>query len=124
MKAKMSKTVTSTPFIEYGKPVFVVIVMVSILAYALFQARTLIHGPTLTVTSPKNGATMSQSFVEIAGTAGNISEIELNGRDITVDENGAFREPLLLGKGYTILTLKARDRFGREVQSTLELIYQ
>jgi hypothetical protein len=95
-----------------------------IIGYALFQTRNLIQGPIIKIHSPVNGSSLTKSFVEIEGAAKNISYINLNDRQIFTDESGAFSERLLLSYGYNIITLRARDKFGREVEKTLELVYK
>ncbi len=102
----------------------VVVAIILVVGYSLFEARRFLEGPTLTVDMPENGATVSSALVEIAGTAKNIVDIRLNDRKIFVDSDGHFSEDLLLSYGYTILTLKAHDRFGHETSKTLELVYQ
>lgn len=95
-----------------------------VVGYSLFEARRFLEGPTLTIDIPENGAAVSSALIEVAGTAKNIVDIRLNDRKIFVDGNGHFSEDLLLSYGYTILTLKASDRFGHETTKTLELTYQ
>ena len=96
---------------------------VALLAYGLFEARHLLAGPVLIIESPRLGQA-SEALVTLAGSTKNIADIALNGRKIFVDGEGRFREQLLLSYGYNILTLSARDRFGRETEKTLELVYQ
>ena len=48
----------------------------------------------------------------------------MNDRQMFTDEEGEFSEKLLLSYGYNIITVKAKDRFGRETKKTLELIYK
>lgn len=95
-----------------------------IILYGLFQARNLIQGPVIQIHTPENGATIEDALVHIKGEAHNISEITLNDRLILVDEMGYFEEQLLLPEGYTIMTLKARDRFGRTTKETLQLVHR
>lgn len=85
----------------------------ALVAYALWEARFLIAGPTLTLAAEPPTAQISRT-VTIAGAARNISEITLNGRPIFTDKDGNFSEQVVLESGYTILTLRARDRYGRE----------
>ena len=101
----------------------IVLLVVITLAYALFQSRNLIAGPQITVLSPSSG-TATTSLVHIYGRAEHISFITLNDREIFLNERGEFEEKLLLQKGYTILTLKARDKFGRQTRETIELVYK
>lgn len=99
-------------------------VIVIILGYGIFQAKNLIAGPMIEVSSPVNGAAVGESLIEIHGTAKHISFLTLNGDKIYTDESGAFREKILLSYGYNIMTLEAKDRFGRKVTKTLQLIYK
>lgn len=95
-----------------------------IAGYSLYQARNLLLGPHITITSPHNGATVTNPFIEITGTARNITAITLNDRPIYINESGVFREQLLVPQGYTIMKLAARDKFGRSVEKKLELVYK
>ena len=107
----------------YLRASIVVFFVLLIGGYSYFQARKLIGGPKITIDSPANGSTVTESLVEIKGVAKNINEISLDDRPIFIDEQGAFNEKLLVPPGYTIITMKARDRFGRKTVEMLELYY-
>ncbi|HVT75101.1 MAG TPA: hypothetical protein VHD69_01630 [Candidatus Paceibacterota bacterium] len=92
-----------------------------IAGYGAFQAKNLAEGPVLSVDYPANGATVSNTLVEIGGTAKNIAFLTLNGDKIFTDEAGAYREKILVSPGYNMITLEARDRFGRIARKTLQL---
>lgn len=109
---------------SYLKLVGIVFLAVAISGYAIFQARNIILGPIINIDSPKNGATVAQSFVEIEGKTRNISYISMNDNQIFTDDKGVFREKLLLSYGYNIITIRVRDRFNREITKRLELIYK
>ncbi|PIQ67162.1 MAG: hypothetical protein CO184_01440 [Candidatus Zambryskibacteria bacterium CG_4_9_14_3_um_filter_40_16] len=100
------------------------IVLVVILLYGLFQARNLILGPVIVVKTPLNGTTTTEKVLKIEGNARNIAFIRLNGRQIFVDDLGAFREELILSSGYNIITLNATDKFGRSTKKVLEIILE
>ncbi|HEY4502590.1 MAG TPA: hypothetical protein VJH21_02035 [Candidatus Paceibacterota bacterium] len=87
--------------------------------YALFEARFILLGPKITIEAPQNGDFFSQSEVTVSGHVENIVRISLNDRPIFIDEEGHFNEKLLVQKGYTIITVKAEDRFGREIKKHL-----
>lgn len=87
------------------------------LLYVGFQARFLISGPTLSLTHTYPILT-TENAISIEGLARNTSVLVLNGKAIFTDEHGHFEELLVLEDGYTIMTLKGEDRFGRQV--TLE----
>ena len=98
-------------------------IILAIVGYGLYQARNLIKGPEISVSSPINGSSFADPLVTIAGTAANIAYISLNDRQIFIDGQGHFSEKLLLPDGYTIMKLEARDKFGRTTDKFLELTY-
>lgn len=102
----------------------VIVIAAGFLGYAAFQAEALYLGPRLTIDSPISGLSTSTSLVTIIGSASNISYLSLNGEKIFTDEQGDFRERILLSYGYNIVTLSAIDRFGRTVTKSLQLIYK
>jgi hypothetical protein len=90
--------------------------------YCLFQARYLMLGPSVTIVSPKDGEIVLESAVEITGKARNVAWISLNDHQIYTDEEGYWSEKLILSQGLSIMTAKARDRFGRETQTSVRII--
>lgn len=119
MKKNLNKNLSS-----YLRTLSFIFFMVIIFGYALFQARNIISGPVIKIHAPVNGASVEHSLINIEGTAKNISRISMNDRQIFTDEEGEFNEKLLLSYGYNIITIKAKDRFGRDTEKTLELIYK
>jgi len=94
-----------------------------LLLYLYLQAYSLITGPTLLLNSPASGETLQESLITVSGTAQHISFLTLNGAPIYADNAGRFSEQLLLSEGYTIMTILAKDRFGRERSQNIELLY-
>jgi hypothetical protein len=84
-----------------------------ITGYILFQARFLIAGPQIVLKSDDTILHNART-ITLSGTAYNITHLWLNDRQIFTDEAGNFSEALVLENGYTVATLKAKDRFGRE----------
>ncbi|HYC83482.1 MAG TPA: hypothetical protein VEB60_03000 [Candidatus Paceibacterota bacterium] len=106
------------------KLIFIIVVFTGVASYALFRAYNLIAGPSLEIQEPISGSTVTDPLITIKGTAKRIAKLSLNNRQIFTDEEGRFDETLLLAEGYTILTVRTEDRFGRKVRKTIELIYQ
>ena len=99
------------------------IVFVTLIAgYILFQARFLVAGPQITLTNDP-GVQHNVRAVTLTGSAQNITHLWLNDRPIFTDEAGHFEEALTLENGYTVATLKARDRFGRETRVERSFVY-
>ena len=103
---------------------FFTLLALIVLGYSGFQARKIIEGPELKVTSLKTGAILKNQLVEVTGIASNIKDISLDNRPIYIDEQGNFSEKLLLFPGYNIIKLKAGDKFGKVTEKTIEVVYK
>lgn len=99
-----------------------ILLLVVISIYVLFQARFLIAGPQIVLI---NDTTVHNNnrVVKLEGTAYNITHLWLNDRPIYTDEAGHFREALVLENGYTVATLRAKDRYGRETRVERSFVY-
>lgn len=106
------------------KTLLIGIAFALVLAYGFWQARQLLEGPIVTITSPTNGSTISDTHTMLTGTVQNVSYLTLNGRQIYADEKGIIKEPLLLPQGYNIIQISGADKFGRETTHTLKLVAQ
>ncbi len=92
--------------------------------YIYFQSYDLIQGPVIRIETPVNGVSLDDSLVTIRGVAKNATFISLNDSPIFTDTEGVFEEQLLLPYGYTIITLRSEDRFGRHIKKELNLLYK
>ena len=104
--------------------VIISIIVIGIGLYAYLQSREYLRGPVIAISEPENGISFAAPLITIAGRAENAAFLTLNGRQIFTDEQGSFRERLLLQEGYNILAIDAKDRFGRIARKTLELVHK
>ncbi len=117
---------SNRPYLElrsFLKLVSLTLVALVILGYVAFQARFLIIGPVVHLTT-ETKPIYNERTIEIAGQAENITDLTINGRPIYTNENGAFSEQLVLENGYTIMTIRAHDRYGRETTLTRSFVYR
>jgi hypothetical protein len=101
----------------------VAVIAVGLLYFIYRTSRAYLSGPNITITSPADYAAFSTSTATITGRVMRVQDITLDGRSITIDDKGNFRETILLMPGYNIETLAAHDQFGHVTQKRLELIY-
>lgn len=94
-----------------------------ITSYAAYQAKSIVEGPIIVITSPKSGSSSLTSLIDIEGHTNNIKTIDINNRPIFIDDNGFFREKHLLSTGYNIILIQAKDKFNRSTQKTIEITY-
>ena len=99
----------------------IVIFLLFVVGYSLFEARFLIIGPEVRITSHPDGAHTDERVIILEGTAENIAHISLNGRQIFTDTEGQWSEKLALSEGLSIMTVEAEDRFGRETQESISI---
>ena len=92
-----------------------------IVGYAYFEARGVLYGPSIEVTSEVSE--VSDPFIAIQGRADRIADLSMNGRPISVTEDGAFNEPYLLSPGLNRIMLDATDRYGRKTQQIVQIVY-
>ena len=73
-------------------------------------------------------ATIEQkSDSPIATVTGNASKaiyLTLNGREIFIDKDGNFSEAIAVLPGFSIVTLNARDKFGKTAEKKFEVVYK
>jgi hypothetical protein len=104
---------------------FVIIISIVLLvSYGIFNARNLIMGPTVEIFSPTDNTEASSNVATVNGIAKNISFISINEKPIFVDKEGLFQEKLLLNPGSNTIQVKARDRFKKEIVKTINIYYK
>lgn len=92
-------------------------------AYGGFEVAKVALGPSLVVTSPKDLSTLNDPLVKVAGQVKRAAYITLNDRQIFADGNGNFGESLLLLPGYNIISIRVKDRFGKEASKRISIYY-
>lgn len=63
----------------------------------------------------------STQISKISGQAKNAIYLTINGREIYVDKDGTFTENMALPYGFSIITLVAKDQFGKTIEKTMEV---
>ncbi len=92
----------------------VFLALILLLGYGALKAWPLLSGPSITFIVPSEYTSLEDGFVTLSGVAHNTEALFLNGGPLLIDPEGRFEKTLLLPSGGAILTLTARDRFGRE----------
>lgn len=104
------------------KTIFLIFFALIIIAYSAFQSQKLLSGPVIKIISPQNGTTFNQALIEIEGSVKNVSKINLNGRQIFTNQNGYFKEKVLLSPGYNVIKIEAQDKFKNGTEKILDLV--
>ncbi len=100
----------------------IVIICGVIFGYTFFEARYLISGPELTISSPKNNAVVKDSLLEIKGQVKNINNLTIDGRQVMITPDRSFTDKLLLLNGYNTIEVKVTNKFGQVNSRILNVI--
>ncbi len=65
----------------------------------------------------------SSSLANIKGNAKNAIYISINGREIFIDKDGSFSEPVVLIPGLSVITIDTKDKFGKNKEKEFQLVY-
>jgi|GEM_PF-822353 len=95
--------------------------VIILLGYGLFEARRLIEGPRISIASPRDGSAVAGPIVHVKGSADNAAFFTVNDTQSFIDENGQFDKAFSPPPGYTVLTVRAKDRFGRIASKSIHV---
>lgn len=94
-------------------------VLIGMFAYSKMDF--LLHGVDVSASINQSDNTR---IVEVKGNAKNANHLTLNGREIFIDKDGSFSEPLALLPGLSVVTINAEDKFGKTKEKKFEVIYE
>lgn len=92
-----------------------------VVAYAVWRSFPYASGPRIEIFQPIDGSTATSPTVTVIGRALRVSSVTMNGRDISLTENGDFNETLVVFPGMNFISFQAKDRFGRVIDKNLEI---
>lgn len=94
-------------------------VFLAIASYALFALSPLLRGPHLTVNPPRD---TGHGTIVLEGVAKRVSNLSVNGLPVPTTHEGAFSIERSYPAGYTVVIVRASDRFGRTTEATRTFI--
>jgi hypothetical protein len=102
-------------------------------AYSLAEVNSLAEGvkstytpPSVSITSPANGATVSTASVTVSGTAkdnGGIESLTVDGQTVSVGSNGEWSTVVALALGANTITAKATNDSGQSTSTSIAVTY-
>jgi hypothetical protein len=96
--------------------------VLGVLGFVGFNLYPLIHGPSITVETLSDGATLNDSMIRLSGRAKFTKDLSINGAPLATSPSGTFDEHLVLNPGYNLITITGTDRFGTVKESTYTLV--
>ena len=95
------------------------ILLLVVLIYGIYRVYPRLVGPKIEVYLPTDGDTVHEDTFVVTGKVTRVKKIKIQGREITIDQEGIFTERLVSHAPYTILVIEAVDRYNKEVQKVL-----
>lgn len=95
--------------------------LIFILIYFSFKIFNYFSGPKIEVFYPQPYEVITGETFFISGNVKNARNIYLNGREITINEKGDFKEELISKSPYTLIVLHAIDKYSKESELVLQV---
>lgn len=89
------------------------LVFIVLLIYILFQYRSAIFNPSLSVSFPKENAVISSQTVTIVGKTDSNSTVFINSELAVLDKDGNFKKTINVFPGKAKITIKSVDNFNK-----------
>ncbi len=64
------------------------------------------------------------TLATVSGNAAKAINLTLNGREIFIDKEGNFSESIAMLPGFSVVTLNARDKFGKTAEQKFEIVIE
>lgn len=117
-------TGTALPWLSHTKIVLMaaIIIFLTFFAYLLFQYSQFLKPPVLIVDNPAGDARVKSLEIIVSGRTTPETTLQINGQEITVEDNGSFKENLALKSGTNVINFTATNRAGRKVSVTRNVV--
>jgi hypothetical protein len=117
---KMEKMLSKKIIKIIGFSVFFILIVI----YVIWGSKDLIFGVKIKNVNLIDGTTVTNNIINLIGNAKNAIELTLNGRKISVNDQGDFSETIALLSGYNIINIKAEDKFGYIDEKNYKIMYK
>lgn len=92
------------------------LLLLSVLAFLVFQYKEAIFPPSVDIISPKENQTLNSSSVQILGKTDPNNIVFVNNLPVSVNDDGSFHKTLFLFQGGNDITIKVVNRFDKTTQ--------
>jgi hypothetical protein len=117
----MTDTNTGKKLLKFAS---LTILFLIIIFYGIWKGRDLIFGIHLTINGIQNNETVTHPVLELSGNAYHAVSITINGRIVSIEEDGAWHDIIALLNGYNVINISAKDKFGRIITKEFTVNYK
>lgn len=114
-----------TKNVPFWVSVSVLGVLFSVISLLIYRnMRELLSGVRVDVRIEEVEKSNNTNLFSLKGNAKHATFISVNGREIFIQKNGDFDEKIVIPDGYYVITLFARNKFGKDDEKTIEIYNQ
>ena len=117
----MTKGITGKKLLKFTS---LTLLFVIIFGYGIWKGRDLIFGIQLTVSGVQNNETTTSPVLSLSGVAYHAVQIIVDGRTVSVEENGTWQDSVALMNGYNVISVSAKDKFNRTISKIFTVNYE
>ncbi len=93
-----------------------------LVSYTIKNTRLISGGIDLQIEGIENGKIYNDGTLQITGNAKRAKHLLVNGREVSLNQDGDFVDYLVLLPGYNIVTVSAEDKFGKITKQIFDII--
>lgn len=112
---------TRTRFAKLLRITITIAVILIVIAYAGYRSLAYLRGPQIYVFQPISGSSIASTTITIIGRVDRVNSLSLNDNPLQVDEQGNFKQTIIVFPGVNIISLEATDQFHRSTKTALQL---
>ena len=101
--------------------VWAILITCIVFGYGIFVGHRLLEGPTVSITQPKDGETITTRRFVLTGTSANISSVEIAGIPVLHHQDGSFSQEYHTPEGYVEIVVTAKNHFGATVSDRISI---
>ena len=113
---RLSRKVLFTP-----KSFLVMVAVLIVVGFVVYQFSSFFIGPRLEVTSPKEGEVIEKNIVDVKGVTDPYASVVVNKEDVYVKLDGSFKKTLYLFEGKKQILVITKNRNGKETRKTINV---
>lgn len=89
-------------------------VLAFIIFFIFFQYKDAIFSPTLKISNPKEGGTISSQDLQVSGITDPNSVVYVENQPVSLESDGSFKKTITVFPGKAIIDIKSVNRFGKQ----------
>ena len=121
---KQSKKINLSKFYITPKVISMILISLFFLGLSFYLYKKMdnfIATPELIILSPEKDTTIDSSQIIIKGKTEKGNKVFVNNQTVTVDDDGFFKEKVVLKNGINTITIKSVNRFDREISKSVSI---